>query len=422
MINKNTISSELIANAAREFGTPLYLYDEFLILESCKNVLGMPNAFGLTVRYAMKANPNKTIMKIIADQGLHIDASSLNEVRRVSMAGISLNKIMLTTQEVPSNKDMEDLQDMIKKGLRYNICSLRQLELIADFISKNKVNLSIRIHPGVGSGESSTRDTGSPYSCFGVHLKDIEEVLDLAKSKGIIFEQVHSHIGSGGNPMKWQENIDRMLGFIEKYFPQAKSVSFGGGLKVARMPDEVSADIQALGRYARQKLEEFYKKTGRKLHMEVEPGTYIVANAGYLITKVIDKKQTDKCSFIVTNGGMEVNTRPLLYGSQHPFYIISKSGKLIVENKKELAIVGRCCESGDSQTLNDRGEIIPRLIPDPEVGDLVIIGGCGAYCSSMSPFNYNSYTQAPEVLLDTQGNLKLIKKAQTLNQMVTNEL
>jgi diaminopimelate decarboxylase len=255
--------------------------------------------------------------------------------------------------------------------------------------------------------------------------------LEITKSKGIAIDLVHVHIGSGGDPEKWRENIDRELGFVEKYFPDTVTINFGGGFKVARMPDEKPADIVELGNYAKKRIEEFYNKTGRKLVMEVEPGTFIMANAGYLITEVIDKKQTgdDGFKFIIINGGMEVNTRPLLYGSRHPFYIINKKGDLIfnefdLKDKKrgQFVVVGRCCESGDSQTLDSEDHITPRDMNEPQIGDYFIIGGTGAYCSSMSPFNYNSHLQASEVLLKTDGSIKLIRKKQTIKQLLQNEI
>jgi diaminopimelate decarboxylase len=416
---------------AGRFGTPLYVYDEATLEKKCKTLLAMPNAFGLRVRYAMKANSNRTILKKVSALGLSIDASSLNEARRAHLAGIPLSKIMLTTQEVPLGRDRTDLEHMMKRGLKYNVCSLLQLRLVADFAAKNRLALSMRVHPGVGSGESSTRNTGDKYSCFGVHLSDIKEALALAKTKKLTIDAVHVHIGSGGDPKKWQENIDRELGFVDNYFPDAITVSFGGGLKEARMPDETPADIVALGTYAKKRIAAFYKKTGRKLLMEIEPGTYVVANAGYIITSVIDKKQTGKngFEFLVLDGGMELNSRPLLYGSRHPFYVVSKNGKLLSsENlrpsgKNDLrVIVGRCCESGDSQSLDDSGAIVPRRMADAAITDYVVIGGAGAYCSAMAPFNYNSHTQAGEVLLQKNGQIKLIRKPQTLKQILQNEL
>jgi diaminopimelate decarboxylase len=429
--SKYSITSDNIIKTSSSYGSPVYIYDERTIIEKCRMFLSMPNAFGIRPRYAMKANSGKAILQLIAGQGLYIDASSLNEAVRANNAGISEDKILLTTQEVPEGDERKTLEIFIKNGMKYNVCSLKQLELIKDFASVNSISLSIRIHPGSGSGESATRNTGDKYSCFGVHLSDLEKVLDTAKNNTIIFDSVHVHIGSGGDPEKWSENIDRELGFIEKYFPFAKTVNFGGGFREARMPDEIPANLIELGNYAKKRIEEHFNKTGEKLLMEVEPGTYIMANSGFLVTKIIDIKQTgsDGFSFLILDGGMEVNSRPLLYGSRHPFYLLSKKGELIssefeldkIKNKKEFVVVGRCCESGDSQTLDQEDHIIPRLMGIPDIGDYIVIGGTGAYCSSMTPFNYNSHTQIPEVLVRTKGKLQLIRKGQTIKQITMNE-
>jgi diaminopimelate decarboxylase len=422
-----------IAAAARAVETPFYLYDEEFIREKCREISGMPNAFGLSPRYSMKANSSRALLQLITGQGFGIDASSLNEARRAHEAGIPLPSIMLTTQEVPLGKDRADLERMMAAGMRYAVCSLRQLGLIADFASRKRLPLAMRVHPGQGSGESATRNTGDKYSCFGVHLSDLERALKLAQDKGLVMDTVHVHIGSGGDPAKWRENVDREIGFVEKYFPQAGCINFGGGLRTARMPDETPADVKALGDYAAKRLRELEKRTGRKLVMEVEPGTYIMANAGWLVTTVIDVKTTgaDGYQFLVCDGGMEVNARPLLYGSRHPFYVVSKEGKLKssefdlggLDPEKDLrVVVGRCCESGDSQSLDAEGHIVPRLMAEPAVGDFLVVGGCGAYCASMSPFSYNSHIQAPELLLRLNGRTDLIRRPQTLRQMTANEI
>lgn len=424
------LDPSVFLKAKEAYGTPAYLYDEALIVERCKAVLSMPNAYGLNVRYAMKANSNRTILQIVDREGLLIDASSLNEAKRAVLAGIAPAKIFLTTQEVPLGEERKDLEELMKKGLKYNVCSVRQLELIADFARENGITLSMRIHPGIGSGESATRNTGDKYSCFGVHRSDLPAALAYAKEKGVRFTEVHVHIGSGGDPEIWRSNIDLELGIVEESFPDCETISFGGGLKEARMPGEIYADIEYLGSYAKDRIEAFYQINGRKLKMEIEPGTFIVANAGYAVTEVLDKKTTgdDGFNFIVVNGGMEINARPTMYGSQHPFYVISKDGKLLStefdleDTGYEAIIVGRCCESGDSQCLDSQHNIIERKMAEPELGDLVVIGGVGGYCSSMTPFNYNSHIQIPEILAATDGTVRLIRKAQTLEQVVENEL
>lgn len=426
------VGGRTVAEAASRFGTPLYLYDEGFIRDRCREISAMPHAFGLKPRYAMKANSGRAVLQLIHSEGFGIDASSLNEARRAHAAGVPLGSIMLTTQEVPRGADRADLQRMMAAGMRYNVCSLLQLELIADFAARKKLPLSIRIHPGQGAGESATRNTGDKYSCFGVHLTDLPRALSMADERGIVFDGVHVHIGSGGDPERWRQNVDREIAFLEEHFPEAERINFGGGLRTARMPDETPADVGALGAYARRRLEELHARTGRKIVMEVEPGTYVMANAGYLVTTVIDVKATgpEGFQFLVCDGGMEVNARPLLYGSRHPFYVVRKDG-VIASSEFDLeglgrvrdlrVVVGRCCESGDSQSLDEEGRIVPRLMAEATVGDFLVVGGCGAYCSSMTPFTYNSHTQAPEVLLRLDGRLDAIRRPQTLRQMTANE-
>jgi diaminopimelate decarboxylase len=432
-LGNTAVTSDIISRAVKEFGTPFYLYDERTILDKCQEVLKMPNAFGLYVGYAMKANSSRALLQLITGLGIDLDLSSLNEGIRAHIAGIPYSRMMLTTQDVPSSHSRQDLEAMMLKGMKYNVCSLRQLELIADFAVANNIELSIRLHPGIGSGESVTRNTGDKYSCFGIHLSDLERATAFADEKRVVFDEVHMHIGSGGDPELWRANIDRELNCVEQHLPEVKIVNLGGGFKEARMPDEKPADIQDLGLCARRKFQEFYERTGRKLIMAIEPGSFIVANAGFLVTSVLDKKSTgeDGFHFLIADAGMEANTRPLLYGSRHPFYVVSKTGKLM-SSEFDLSdlypetdyrvVVGRCCESGDSQSLDSQGHIIPRLMANPDVDDILVIGGAGAYVSAMCLANYNSYVQPAEILLRTNGDLCVIRKEQMLTQIVENEL
>jgi diaminopimelate decarboxylase len=195
------------------------------------------------------------------------------------------------------------------------------------------------------------------------------------------------------------------------------------------MPGEYAADVPLLGSYAKMQIEDFYKRTKRKLKMEIEPGTYITANSGYAVTRLIDKKKTARSNFIITDGGMEINSRPLLYGSKHPIYIVSSDGARVISSEFDEAkhdyaavVAGKCCESGDCQTLDMDGHAVARDMVEPKIDDIVIIGGVGAYCSSMTPYNYNSHPQIPEVLYTVQGKLELIRKRQTLAQMLENEI
>ncbi|MDR0884578.1 MAG: diaminopimelate decarboxylase [Oscillospiraceae bacterium] len=424
-----TLTTETIIAARAREHTPFYLYDEALILAKCRAALAMPSAWGLRVRYAMKANSTRRILQIIDRAGLYIDASSFNEARRAVLAGILPEKIQLTSQEVPEGEERENLEHLMLSGLVYNVCSVRQLEKIAPFAAKHALDLSIRVHPGVGSGESASRNTGDKYSCFGVHKSDIPTANEIAQKHGIHFTQVHTHIGSGGDPEVWRRNIDVVLGIIGEHFPDATSVNFGGGLKEARLPGEIKANIDELGAYAKKQITAFFERTGRKLTAEIEPGTFIMANAGYIVTQVLDAKRTgaDGFDFIIVDGGMDVCARPLLYGSRHPFYVVGPAGELrssdfaLPEGARDIVVSGRCCESGDCLTLAEGGHIETRAMTQPQIGDSFVVGGTGAYCAAMTPFNYNSHTQSAEWLVTQDGTLTQIRKRQELPQLVENE-
>jgi diaminopimelate decarboxylase len=425
------LSPSTVVQIASQLGTPVYAYDERTIREKCRALMAMPHAFGLHVSYAMKANSSRSILQIIASEGLGIDASSLNEARRAIAASVAPKRIMLTTQDIPLGEDRKELERLMGLGMTYNVCSRRQLELIADFARTSGCQLAIRVSTGVGTGESATRNTGDKYSSFGVAMAHLESLTSYAKEKGVVFGHVHCHIGSGGDPELWRANIDRILDVAERYFPDATTVNLGGGFKEARMPDEKPADIFDLGRTAKAAFEGLAERTGRKLRMAVEPGTYIVANAGHIVASVIDTKSSgpDGFDFLVLDAGMETSTRPLLYGSRHPFYVVSAEGELLssefepsVAKRKPQVLVGRCCESGDSQTIDDHGKPVPRPMAEPKPGAFVVIGGAGAYCSSMSLVGYNSYRQAPEVLVREDGSLKIIRHRQSLEQLTQNEL
>lgn len=164
--------------------------------------------------------------------------------------------------------------------------------------------------------------------------------------------------------------------------------------------------------------------------MEVEPGTYIVGNSGFMVTRIIDRRDTGVPGFdyIITDGGMNLNTRPILYEAEHPFYVISESGELVssefnLDQLKTLefkVLAGPCCETGDTQSFKD-GHIYPRRMGNLQEG-FVVVGGAGAYCTAMNNPNYCSFLKPAEVLILPNRDPLLIVKQQTVQQMVQNEL
>jgi len=202
-------------------------------------------------------------------------------------------------------------------------------------------------------------------------------------------------------------------------------LSLGGGFKVARVPGERSADLQEIGEAVQPMFEDFAERQGRALHLEIEPGTFLVANAGVILANVIDVVDTGEggYDFIKIDSGMTELLRPNLYGAQHPIELVPADGA-DGRGTRAYLVSGHCCESGDMLTPepgNPEG-LAPRTLATARAGDTIVIGGAGAYCSGLSAKNYNSFPEAPEVLLTESGELRLIRRRQSLDQVTQNEI
>ncbi len=430
--NEGSLSSSTVQRVVHRYGTPAYIYDESALRSRCRELVLLKHTHSINVRYAMKANSSAAILQIVTDEGLDIDASSPEEVERAILAGIDPSRILLTSQQVPTERTLAFLEEKLQDGLLFNACSLGQLRAVAPLVQGGRFPLYIRIHPGTGSGESSTRNTGSNYSCFGVCTKDLEEVTDIVEKNSILVRGVHIHIGSGSDSAVWLDTVSKGVTFVQRHFPEVEVLNLGGGFKTARMPDEITADVSSMVAHACEVLDQFAVETGRHLKLEIEPGTFVAASAGYLATRVMELKSTGESGyeFVLLDSGMEANTRPLLYGARHPFFVFRGKGEIVHSDfnpdpergkTTEAVVVGKCCETGDSQTIDSAGEIAPRKFSLPRPGDTFLIGGSGAYCSSMAPSGYNSSLQLREVLVRPDGSSFVIRRPQTMNQLIENE-
>ncbi len=398
-----------------EFGTPVYVYDQKALEAAADQVLAFPNAFGLTARYAMKALPTAAIVRLLTDKGLLIDASSGYEVERAMRAGVAPERIQLTAQQAPTN-----LKELVDQGVWFTACSLSQLDLYGRLFPGTEV--TVRINPGLGSGHNNRTNVGGPSSAFGIWHGHLPEVLELQRKHNLKLTRMHTHIGSGGDPEVWDRCARLSLGIAAK-LPEVNRLSLGGGYKVGRMPDEWTTDLQVIGEAVVKDFEAFAAEHGRELHLEVEPGTYLVGNAGALVSNVMDVIDTgdDGFHFIKADTGMTELLRPSMYGAQHPMVLLHDGDRDATRN---YLIVGHCCESGDLLTPEpgDPERLAPRELPIAHIGDTLVIGGAGAYASAMSAKNYNSFPECAEVLIQNDGTPKLIRKRQTLDQVLANEL
>ncbi|MCA9052584.1 MAG: diaminopimelate decarboxylase [Planctomycetaceae bacterium] len=410
------LTTEQVLALQDQYGTPVYVYDQRTLQQQAASVLSFPHAFGLTARYAMKACPSSAVLRILHNAGLHIDASSGYEALRAIRAGVPAAHIQLTAQQLAHN-----FAELVGQGVLFNACSLSQLDAFGRLFPGRE--LSVRINPGLGSGHNNRTNTGGPSSSFGIWHEHLDQVFAIARQHGLRLTGMHTHIGSGSDPNVWVHCSSLALSVAAR-MPDVTRLSLGGGFKVGRMPGEVSTDVQAVGKSILPAFEQFAQEHGRKLHLEIEPGTMLVANAGAVIATVIDVVDTGSQGrrFIKVDSGMTELLRPSLYGAQHPIDLVPRGEP--TGHEYDYVIAGHCCESGDILTPepgNPEG-LLPRRLPEARLGDPLVIGGAGAYCAGMASKNYNSFPEAPEVLLRTDGATTLIRRRQTLDQVLENEL
>jgi diaminopimelate decarboxylase len=408
-----SVTAAVAAEVRRRFGTPCYVYDRAALEAAAREALAFPAPFGLTLRYAMKANPSRGILTLFRDLGLHVDASSDFEVERALQAGFPPARIQLTSQ-MPSRS----LREHLARGVLFNACSLHQLEEFGRIAPGQE--LSVRVNPGLGTGSTKRTNTGGPASSFGIWHEAMGEVITLAKRYNLRIRRLHSHVGSGTDPEVWKRCARMTLDLVAQ-LPEVAVVNLGGGFKVGRMPEEPSVDIADVGTHVRREIDAFHARAGRALHLEIEPGTFLVANAGAIVASCVDVVDTGAEGYLFAklDAGMPEITRPSLYGAQHPIDVLAQG-----REQAAVVFVGPCCESGDILTPapGDPEALAPRWVPRPQIGDLVVVGGAGAYCAAMATINYNSYPQAPEVMLAPDGTLTLLRRRQSPEQVWQNEV
>ena len=371
---------------------PRYEYSRSKINDRIKYLNNLSSPYGLTVRYAIKANPHPEIIKMMNEQGIHFDASSSYEATELLEQGIEGNKISLSSQQSPHN-----LEELLKQGVLFVATSIKQLELFLNTPNRPDT-AAIRINPDIGSGHNNRTNTGGVNSSFGVWHEYIPKLLEITNQHNVKIDRVHIHIGSGADPSIWGEVMDKSLEIISE-FKDATSLDIGGGYKIHRFGDEPEADMEAIINIFNERLLAFCEKTEREIKLEIEPGTYFIAHAGTLVAYIDDIVDTGKNghTFLKLNTGMNDFLRSTMYGAIHKIEVMTDT-----KNTKDYIVVGHNCESGDIFTpvSGNPEEIKPRTLKEAKIGDEVRIYDTGAYGASMSAKVYNSFPNAEEVMVD----------------------
>jgi diaminopimelate decarboxylase len=413
----NPFSPTTLSQLAQQHGTPLWVYDAAVI----ERQISALRQFDV-VRFAQKANSNTHILRLMRAQGVKVDAVSLGEIERALAAGY-LPGLHNGHYEIVFTADVMDratLARVTELGIPVNCGSMDMLDQIGQAQPGHPVWL--RINPGFGHGHSNKTNTGGEHSKHGIWHTDLPTACAKVKANGLTLLGLHMHIGSGVDYSHLQEVCGAMVALVKTVATlgmDLQAISAGGGLSIPYQADEPVIDTAhyfALWDTARQ---EVASLLGHPVTLELEPGRYLVAESGVLVTEVRATKDMGNNHFVMVDAGFSDLMRPSMYGSFHGMSVITASGQDVTGAFKDTVVAGPLCESGDVFTQGEGGVVLQRPLPAANVGDLVVIHDTGAYGASMSS-NYNSRPLIPEVLID-QGQPRLIRRKQTVAELLALE-
>lgn len=401
-----------LAETARQHGTPLWCYDAQTIRARISQLQGFD-----VIRYAQKACSNLHILRLIREQGVLIDAVSQGEIERALLAGYSPAGdpagIVLTCDLF----DEVTLRRVVELNLEVNTGSIDMLRQLGQQSPGHRVWL--RINPGFGHGHSRKTNTGGENSKHGIWHDQAQEALSVIRQFGLKLVGLHMHIGSGVDYAHLEQVGCAMVSAVKALDHDIEAFSIGGGLSTPYRAGDDPVDIQRYANAWRQAKQDIEAFLAHPVRMEIEPGRFLVAESGYLVTEVRAVKKVGSQNFILVNAGFNDLMRPALYGAYHHMTLLDSQGVPVSRPQHLCVVGGPLCESGDIFTQDEQG-VTPRLLPEAQVGDLLIIHDTGAYGASMSS-NYNSRPLLPEVLIE-QGQARLIRRPQPLSDLLALEL
>ncbi len=412
----NPFQPTLLREAAQAHGTPLWVYDAATIRERIASL----KAFGV-VRYAQKANSNIHLLRLMREQGVCVDAVSLGEIERAQAAGFTVGSGPATGIVFTADLfDEATLSRVVADQIPVNAGSVDMLRQLGARTAggSHRHRVWLRINPGFGHGHSNKTNTGGEHSKHGIWHTDLAEALAVIRTHHLHLVGLHMHIGSGVDYSHLAEVCGAMVDLVAKVDMPLEAISAGGGLSIPYREGEPRIDVahyHGLWHAARQRIA---AARGHAIHLELEPGRYLVAEAGVLLCEVRAVKHQGSQRFTLVDAGFNDLMRPALYGSHHGISLLPANDQ--PRATVPTVVAGPLCESGDVFTQADGGVVLTRDLPEAQVGDLLVFHDTGAYGASMSS-NYNSRPLLAEVLVDG-GQQRLIRRRQTVRELLALEL
>lgn len=406
------VDAPLLTGIAREFGTPTYVYDAETIRARVARLKGFD-----TIRFAQKACSNTHLLKLLKAEGVVVDAVSGGEIDRAIAAGF-------TGQGEPSGIvytadvfDRATLEKVVRLGIPVNAGSPDMLDQLGAVSKGHPVWL--RVNPGFGHGHSRKTNTGGESSKHGIWHAYLEDALQRIRRHDLKLVGLHMHIGSGADFEHLKQVCDAMVSLVKSFGQDVSAISAGGGLPIPYKLDGEHVDTDAYFKLWDAARKEIESHLGHAVHLEIEPGRFLVAESGNLLAEVRAVKDTGDNHFVLLDAGFNDLVRPSMYGSWHEISFLAPEGVVRHDKPRLTVVAGPLCESGDVFTQEEGGLVVPRLLPDTCVGDIAVLHDAGAYGATMAS-NYNTRGMGAEVLVEG-GKIRLIRRRQTVADLLSLE-
>jgi diaminopimelate decarboxylase len=401
--NQNQIQGVDLTKIAAEFGTPVYVYDAEKITGQIRRLRNAFSQTNVRIKYAAKALTNISILKVIRSAGAEVEVVSLEEGAMALRAGFNPGEITFT----PSGVDFAEIEKAVSSGFLINLDNLSSLRKFGAKYG-NKYACGIRLNPGIMAGGNLKISTGHASSKFGISIHQLQEILSAVKEFDINVSGLHIHTGSDILDPNVFLQMAEILFDAAQHFKSIRFIDFGSGFKVAYKEGDKVTDIEDLGLKLSRVFNDFCAKSARQLELWIEPGKFVVSEAGVFLVQVNVVKQTPTITFAGVNSGLNHLIRPMMYDAYHHIDNISNpSGPT-----KTYNIVGYICET-DTFAAD-------RAIQEIRERDILAFRNAGAYGFSMSS-NYNSRLRPAEVLI-INGESRLIREREQIEDLLKHQI
>ena len=387
----------------QKYPTPFHLYDEAAIRANVKRLLAAFSwAPDFKEYFAVKATPNPFLLKILKEEGLGADCSSAAELILAEKVGIIGENIIFSSNDTPA----EEYAKAVELGAIINLDDISHIEYLEKHVGLPEL-LSFRYNPG--SARAGNTIIGKPEDAkYGLTKEQLFEAYRIVRDKGVKRFGIHTMVISNElNPDYFIETARMMMTLVKEIYEtlgiRIEMINFGGGIGVPYRPEDNQVDLEYVGAGIRKLYEEIIVPAGlAPLKLALECGRMIAGPYGYLVSKVLHKKETYK-NYVGLDSCMANLMRPALYGSYHHITVVGKEQQPL---DHVYDVTGSLCENNDKFAID-------RALPQIDIGDIVVIHDAGAHGHAMG-FNYNGKLRSAEILLKADGTTELIRRAETL--------